>query len=200
MIKERVPVIDAQCVIHRRQYAAWRIGFRCRKFGVAVRRTDDLSHLQATTGIQDAHRSGPVIATCTRIDFRRATEFAQRDHQHIVLHSPTIQILHQGRHSLIILWQQVVFELLEIVAVRVPSATGLHRHEGNTGFNQTSGQQAALPQIIAAVTVPHGCVFAPDIKGPGGLVVGHHFKPVAIERIEPFDVAVKVDVAADLVQ
>ena len=51
-----------------------------------------------------------------------------------------MQIADLRGDGLIILWQQVDFELLEIVSVGVPTTAGLNRHERHAGLDESPSQ------------------------------------------------------------
>ncbi len=106
-----------------------------------------------------------MVAAGLRIDSRRAAEFAKAHHQHPVGQSAVVDILGQRRHGAIEFGQQFVFELGEVVAVRVPAAAGLNLHERDAGLDEPPGQQAALAQVVAAVVVAQPSIFGSDVKG-----------------------------------
>ena len=66
--------------------------------------------------------------------------------------------------------------------------------------DQPSRQQATLSQIVAAVLLAQLGVFLGQIESAGGLVVGDHLHAIAIKRVQTYDVALAVDVAADGVE
>ena len=84
--------------------------------------------------------------------------------------------------------------------MRVPTAARLNRDVGDSGLDQPAGQQAALPEIVATVLVAEQRRFRLHLKRSPSFFMGDHLDGVAVELVEPVDVALRIDVAANRVQ
>ena len=73
--------------------------------------------------------------------------------QHVVLQAAVVQVLHQGRHGLVELRQQLVFSCLKLFAVRVPAAAGLDGHERHARSTSRRASRQLWPEVVAAVAV-----------------------------------------------
>src|SRR5215469_15036769 len=96
--------------------------------------------------------------------------------------------------------QQPFLQLAEVVAVRVPAAPGLDGNEGYPRLDETPGEQAALAQVVAAVFLAQLVAFLLDVEGLPRFVAGDQLQGVRIEGIETGDRALRVDVAAHVVE
>ena len=154
-------------VVHRGQHAAGRRRLAGRILGRGVGRADHLAHLQSAAGVDHRHRARPVVAAGRRVDPRRPAELAHTP-------SPARPVASRGRTgrstSAASAWSyfgsRLFFELLEVVAVRVPAAACLNGHVGDARLDQPPGQQAALAQVVAAIAVAQPGRLALDVEGP----------------------------------
>ena len=200
LIEEDVVVVNTEHLVHRREDAAGRVWFRRRVLGARVGRADGLTHLQTAAAEDNAHRAGPVVSAGTTVDARGAAEFSEAHHQHVVEQAALMQVGDECRDRSVKFWQQVVFELREVVAVSIPAAAGLDCDVGHACFDQPSSKQAALSEVVAAVLIAELRVFFLDVERSHGAVVRDHVHRVAVERVETGDVSLRVDVAADRVE
>ena len=132
--------------------------------------------------------SGPVIATAGRVDLGRAPELAHGHDQCILQHPAVLQILQQRGET-------VVEHGTDQIGVAADGAEGgrsmdvprdlvedglehVDRDEPNAPFHQPPGQQAALPELVAAVTVSNSIVFQGDVERlPGTRGTRSAYKP-----------------------
>src|SRR5205823_13789354 len=92
------------------------------------------------------------VRTLLRADAWRTSEFAHRQHQHVVQQSALAQIAHQRRDQMIEYWQQRAQSVpnaavgRDVVAVRVPGAgrgmvAQVYGYKADTALDHSAGEQ-----------------------------------------------------------
>ena len=127
-------------------------GLRRRVLGLGVGRADRLAHLQAAAGVDD--RSSRRASGRGR---RRGLIRGVRPNSPIAITSTSSCRPRSCRSftRAVSAWSyfgsRLFLSCVEVVAVRVPAAAGLHGHERHARLDQPPGEQAALAQVVAAV-------------------------------------------------
>ena len=172
-----------------------------------VGRADDLADLHAAAGEQGRVDPRPVVAAGVLVDLGRAAELAPDDHRDVPVQTAGVDVLDQGGDPLVE-ERQMLAELAEVAAVRVPEAVG-DRDAPRPGLDQPAGDQelvvphrGAVAQVSRradAVAVAEPGVLAGDVEGLGHLVRGQHVEGAAVDVVHPADLGV-IDLAAELVE
>ena len=92
-----------------------------------------------------------------RPQFAACAEFAHPGDDRVVEHAAPFEILEQRRQCLVGGRNQIVFEPVEVVAVRVPEVAAIvvpiDRHERDAMLDQAARKQDALAVDVAAVSI-----------------------------------------------
>ncbi len=94
-VLKRPARIDAQQVKHRRRQVAWLHAIPSRERALFVAGTEYLTPGNATARQRATEHRSPVIAAPVRIDPRRATELADRDHERLFQQPSLVEIFDQ---------------------------------------------------------------------------------------------------------
>src|SRR5207302_10051299 len=101
----------------------------------------------------------PMVTAGIFVNDRRPAELAPRDHGDVFVQSALVQILDQRAHALIEQRAVGVFELREVVAVKIP-ATEIERHASSPRFHELSSDQKVLEVTRRAVAIITRIAFA----------------------------------------
>jgi len=136
-----------QAVEHRRGDVTWSHspGDWKRGVGIAFAVNNAALHSASSEGARED--AAPMVATGSRVEFRRVTKLANPRDQSIVKHPSIFEVLNQRRKTLIHHRHQKVFQAGVVILVRVPRAVVLFSfnllpvdlHERNAGLNQPPG-------------------------------------------------------------
>ncbi len=128
--------------------------------GVSIRAAIDLPATNASAGQHGRVGERVVVAAGTTVDLRRAAEVADHQHKRLVELASLFEVADQGEGRAVKDWQQPILEPVEIVSVSVPvvalaavEVTGGHQHlhHWHAGFDESTGQQAALATEVLSV-------------------------------------------------
>src|SRR3954470_8109439 len=125
---------------------------------------------------------GPVVAAIGRVAVARGadaetwgtTEFPNGDDKSVLEHAALVEVFEKGGDAAIKFGAVQIPQRTEISGVGIPRvgiwiAVGngrpVHLDEASAGFNQTPGEETALPEGMAAVTVSDFIVFFGQIEG-----------------------------------
>ena len=159
-------------------------------FGELIGAPVSLAALNATAGQHDALAGGPVVPAGTGLaagtgiaDLWFAPHLAG-EHDERGIEQPAVgEILNQRRITAVEPWQEIFFEAVEIISVRIPATSTAaflgegavdavhfpeHGDKRHTGFHQPPGHQQAHAVEMFAVTLADFLRFTGDIKRAGG--------------------------------
>src|SRR5262249_33887599 len=117
--------------------------------------------------------AGPVIAAASGVDLGGAAEVGLPDNERVVQNASFFQVGQQLGESLVDGRNQSGLERSEVVLVRVPTAVG-DGDETDARLKQAASEQAALTELVAAVTIAELFVFLVDLESTLGFGGGDH--------------------------
>ena len=119
-------------------------------FAFTARLANCLSATDSTAAHEGHRQTRPVVSAGICIDAWSSPELTPQNDRHVVVHSPSGQVVNQSTHRLVKRWQVAVTQCLEVVAVRVPTAEAFHRDNANARLDQpASGQQCRTTFAIS---------------------------------------------------
>src|SRR5207253_2725568 len=138
-----------------------------------VRGADDLAHLEAAAGKENAHRPAPVVAArallagAPRADARRAAELAAEDEEDVAVEAALVKIVDErrhrdveGGHAFAVGSEDVGVDRVVVpvggaqdAARLADGEVGADLHEADAGLDEAAGQEQALATGGPAIAV-----------------------------------------------
>ena len=128
-----------------------------------------------------------MVASVSGVHLGAPPEFSHGDHQGGLEQPALVQVLQQGRESLIEGWNQNVAVAPVVVTVSVPLVVLVSgsRHETAPRLHQPPGQQDALPESVQPVGLPGFGGLLGNIEGILHRRVQHHPQGLLGEGVHP---------------
>src|SRR5262249_36730157 len=129
----------------------------------------------------NAEHLGIMVPPCSIIYFGCPSKFGREQDEGGREHATLVEIADEGSESLIES-RHLAADAVADVVVMIPTAIS-ERHETNTGFDESAGEQHALASSVAAVIIAEFVGFFLDVEGVACFFRAHHSVSALVEGI-----------------